>query len=133
MNHPENNLKLSMIFHSMADCYSYLGKEERFRAIAYENVAKMLHNMTEDITLYATDIKTLDKLGGIGESIAEKIIEYLRTGKIKAYENLRKQVPFDLLELMNITGFGPATLKSLHEKKANSNISKDLVLPELKI
>jgi len=130
MNHPENNLKLSMIFHSMADCYSYLGKEERFRAIAYENVAKMLHNMTEDITLYATDIKTLDKLGGIGESIAEKIIEYLRTGKIKAYENLRKQVPFDLLELMNITGFGPATLKSLHENLQIS--SRDELIDAIK-
>lgn len=104
-----------MIFHSMADCYSYLGKEERFRSIAYENVAKMLHNMTEDIATYATDVKTLDELGGIGESIAEKIIEYLRTGKIKTFETLQKQVPFELLELMNITGFGPATLRSLHE------------------
>lgn len=99
----------------MADCYSYLGKEERFRAIAYENAAKMLYNMSKDIASYATDIKTLDELGGIGESIAEKIIEYLHTGRIKTFEKLKKQVPFELLELMNITGFGPATLRSLHE------------------
>lgn len=115
MNHPENNRKLSLIFHSMADCYSYLGKEEHFRAIAYENAAKMLHNMSEDIAGYATDVKTLDALGGIGESIAEKIIEYLHTGRIKTYEKLKTKVPFELLELMSITGFGPATLRTLYE------------------
>ena len=121
MIYPENNTKLASIFHSMADCYSYLGKEERFRAIAYENVAKMLHNMKEDIAGYATDIKTLDEIGGIGESIAEKIMEFLQTGKIKTYEKLKKKVPFELLELMNITGFGPATLRTLHEALHISN------------
>jgi DNA polymerase (family 10) len=87
-----------------------------FRAIAYENVAKTLHNMKEDIADYATDVKTLDEIGGIGESIAEKIIEYLHTGSIKTFELLKKKVPYELLELMDITGFGPATLRVLHDK-----------------
>lgn len=112
----QNNAALASIFHHMADCYRYLGSEERFRAIAYENVAKILHNMKEDIAGYATDVKTLDEIGGIGESIAEKIIEYLHSGKIKTYEQLKKRVPYQLLELMDITGFGPATLKILHDK-----------------
>lgn len=121
MTHPENNTKLSAIFHSMADCYSYLGKEDRFRAIAYENVAKMLHNMNEDISIYATNKNTLDEISGIGESIAEKIIEYLRTGKIKTYEELKNLVPVDLLELMHVNGMGPATLRILHEQLQINN------------
>ncbi len=119
-------MALASIFHLMADCYRYLGNEERFRAIAYENVAKILHNMKEDIADYAADVKTLDAIGGIGESIAEKIIEYLRTGKIKTFERLKKQVPYELLELMDITGFGPATLKTLHETLGISN-REDLI------
>jgi DNA polymerase (family 10) len=118
---PQNNAALANIFHHMADCYSYSGKEERFRAIAYENVAKILHNMKEDIATYATDIKKLDEIKGIGESIAEKIIEYLHTGKIKTFEKLKKLVPYELLELMDITGFGPATLKILHDRLHISN------------
>jgi DNA polymerase (family 10) len=110
----QHNKELSEIFHHMGDCYRYLGKEERFRAIAYENVAKILQNMKEDITEYAADIKSLDAIGGIGESIAEKIIEYLHTHKIKTFEELKKKVPYELLGLMDITGFGPATLKTLH-------------------
>lgn len=109
----------------MADCYSYLGATERFRSIAYENAAKILYNMSEDISLYK-DVKALDALGGIGESIAAKIIEYLRTGKIKAYEQLKQKVPFELLELMNITGFGPATLRTLH-KQLHIKTKDDLI------
>ena len=122
----QNNVALASIFHHMAECYRYLGNDERFRAIAYENVAKTLHNMKEDIAGYATDVKTLDEIGGIGESIAGKIIEYLHTGKIKTFEKLKKQVPYELLELMNITGFGPATLKILHEKLRITN-REDLI------
>lgn len=109
-------MALSSIFHQMADCYRYLEPDERFRAIAYENVSKILHNMKDDIADYASDVKTLDAIGGIGESIAEKIIEYLNTGHIKTFEKLKKKVPFELLELMDVTGLGPATLKILHEK-----------------
>lgn len=116
MKRPKNNMALSSIFHQMADCYRYLGAGDRFRAIAYENVSKVLHNMKEDIATHATDTKTLDSIGGIGESIAEKIIEYLHTGHIKTFDELKKRVPFDLLELMDVTGFGPATLRALHEK-----------------
>ena len=106
---------LATVFHRMADCYRY-GGQDRFRAIAYENVAKILRNMKEDIAVYATDVKTLDAIGGIGESIAKKIIEFQQTGKIRTFEKLKKQVPYKLLELMDIKGFGPATLRVLHEE-----------------
>lgn len=119
--HPQNNMALSYIFHHMADCYRYMGNDNRFRAIAYDKAGKVLSNMKEDIEDYAKDVKTLDEIGGIGESIAKKIIEYLHTGKIKTFEKLKKQVPYELLELMDITGFGPATLKKLHEKLNISN------------
>ena len=115
-DHLQNNAALSSIFFHMADCYRYLGNDNRFRAIAYDKVGKVLTNMKEDIATYAKDVKTLDEIGGIGESIAGKIMEYLHTGKIRTFEQLKKQVPYDLLELMDITGFGPATLKLLHEK-----------------
>ena len=118
---PQNNAALATIFHDMADCYRYLGNEERFRAIAYENISKILWNMKEDISLYAADVKSLDQIGGIGESIAEKIIEYLHSGSIKTFESLKKKLPFELLELMDITGFGPATIRTLHDELQISN------------
>ncbi len=111
----KNNAALSAIFQRMADCYRYLGTDERFRAIAYGNAAKVLGGMKEDISVYAKDVKTLAELEGIGVSIAEKIIEYLKTGQIEGFELLKKRVPFELLELMDVSGLGPATVKALFE------------------
>lgn len=122
----ENNAALASIFHHMADCYRYMGNEERFRATAYENVSRILYNMKEDIASHATDQRSLDAIGGIGESIAEKILEYLQSGKVKTFEQLKKKVPYELLELMDITGFGPATLKILHDELQISS-RKDLI------
>lgn len=121
-----HNRGLAQIFHHMAACYRYLGTEHRFRSLAYEKASKTIEALKEDISNYATDIASLDKLSGIGESIAEKIMEYLHTGKVDTYEQLKKQVPVGLLELMDITGYGPATVKLLHEK-LGVNDRKDLV------
>ncbi len=111
-----HNRELADIFHRMAGCYRYQGPEQRFRTIAYENASRTIQGLKDDVSVYATDVKSLDALSGIGESIAEKIMEYLESGKIKAYEKLKREVPESLLEMMDITGFGPATVRLLHEK-----------------
>lgn len=111
-----HNKELALLFSRMADCYKYLGPEQRFRATAYETASQTLSNMQEPVDTLAPDIKKLDELKGVGESIAEKIVEYLETGKIKTFEKLKKKVPFALLELMDIQSIGPATLRTLHDK-----------------
>ena len=110
-----HNAELAEIFRRMASYYRYKGNDEKFRAIAYDSASRTLNNLKEDITVYAKNEKKLGQLAGIGESIGEKIIEYLRTGKVKTYEQLKKEVPQELLDLMDINGFGPATVKTLHE------------------
>ena len=123
---PRNNRELALLFHQMSDCYRYLGSEERFRSIAYARVARNLQNMHEDIATHAASVKTLDAIGGIGESIAEKILEFLQTGRIAAFETLKKRVPFELLGLLEISGIGPATLRILHER-LHINSREDLI------
>ena len=120
------NHELAAIFHKMSGCYRYLGADQRFRAIAYETASRTLNGLKDDVRIYASGIKSLDKLNGIGESIAEKIIEYIKSGEIETYEDLKKEVPEGLLELMDITGFGPATVKLLHQKCGVCN-REDLV------
>lgn len=111
-----HNKELARIFRQMADCYRYIGPDERFRALAYETASKTLSNMQEPVDELASDFKKLNELKGVGESIAEKIIEYLKTGKIKTFEKLKRQVPFALLELLDVEGIGPSTLRIVHDK-----------------
>jgi DNA polymerase (family 10) len=111
----KTNRQLADIFTRMAQCYRYLGTEQRFRAIAYERAARTVAALPRDISTYATDIASLDRLRNIGEGIAERILEYLQTGRISTWEELKRKVPVPLLDIMDIQGMGPATTKTLHE------------------
>lgn len=119
------NAKLANIFRKMAACYDYLGKEERFRARAYEDAANVLTNMKGQVDAFGDNIKALDELKGIGESIAHKIVEYEHSGRIEAFEKLKKKVPIDLLELMEAEGIGPAIIRKLHDE-LHVNTRKEL-------
>lgn len=121
------NRELAGIFNKMADCYRYIGTEERFRANAYAGAAQTLSNMQESVEELSDDIKQLEDLKSIGKSIAEKIIEYIATGHIQAFDKLKKKVPFQLLELMDIEGFGPATLRLIHEN-LGINTKEELIV-----
>lgn len=119
MDH-KSNKDLSQIFKDLSVIYKYLGGNDRFRALAYEKAAKVLDSLQEDIVIFRNH-HSVDELPGIGEGLSQKIDEFIQTGKIEKYENLKKTVPHELLHLMEITGFGPQSLKQIHnELKINT-------------
>jgi DNA polymerase (family 10) len=109
------NKELAEIFKEMANIYRFHGSEDRFRVRAYDNAARVLNHLQEDVRNYMKNDHLVD-VKGIGESIAEKIREYIETGKIKKYEELKKDVPNDFVDLMEVQGIGPKTLEKLHEE-----------------
>ena len=123
------NKVLSELFYKMAFCYSYLeNNKNSFRARAYENAAKTLNSMKDDVSIYANSINKLDEIKGIGKSIAEKIIEYIKTGKILKLEELQKKIPFDCMNLTNIKGFGPRSLRTLYKTIKFKNRNELLIV-----
>lgn len=87
--------------------------ENVFKIRAYEKAAQTIEYLNRDI---AEEIKSGRKIPGVGESIAEKIKEYLTDGKITYLEELKKEIPEGLLEIMKIPGLGPKRTKILYEK-----------------
>jgi len=57
----------------------------------------------------------LHELPGVGESIAQKIEEIVRTGKLALHEELKAKLPVDLYALTQVEGVGPKTAKLLYE------------------
>ena len=110
-----HNRDLTRIFREMAAIYRFNDGLNRFRALAYDRAARVLGGLEEDISEYAANDR-LEDLRGIGESIAEKIREYLQTGKIAKYETLKTTVPHELLDMMEIRGFGPQSLKKISKE-----------------
>jgi DNA polymerase (family 10) len=109
------NIELAQLFRQMSNAYRFLGKEQRFRSLAYDRAATELTNMKESVERFRFERKALIDMKNIGESIADKIIEYLNSGKIDVWEKLKKQVPVDLLTLLQAEGIGPSTIRLLHD------------------
>ncbi len=108
------NRELAQIFDRMADILEFLG-DNPYRISAYRRVAELIANLSEDIEeLYRSG--KLQKLPGIGASTLLKIEEFLKTGRIKKYEELKKKVPEELIELMDVPGVGPKTLRVAYDK-----------------
>lgn len=111
------NKKLAKIFSGLSAIYRFKGEEHRFRVTAYQKAAHELEHLQEDIRDHMKDDEDdLEEIPGIGESIAEKIREYVKTGKVKKYEKLKKDIPPDFIELLDVKGLGPQTLKTIREK-----------------
>jgi DNA polymerase (family 10) len=58
---------------------------------------------------------TLREIPGIGEDLAKKIAEYLETGKMAFFEDLKKEVPPALVQLVGIPSVGPKTAKAIYD------------------
>jgi DNA polymerase (family 10) len=98
-----------------------------FKPRAYEMASESMAAMGDEIkeAWKRGGVKELKKLPGIGQSIAEKIDEYYRTGKVKEYAAMKKKFPVDMWGLAAIEGVGPKTIRDLYKRLKIKNL-KDL-------
>jgi DNA polymerase (family 10) len=99
------NQEVAEIFARMADILAVLG-ENYHRIMAYrraaENVAALGRPLEE--VWRAGELRTIP---GIGETLAAKIDELMRTGRLEAYEKLKAQVPAGVIDMLLIPDVGP--------------------------
>lgn len=106
----------------------YLEMEDiPFRPRAYEKAGEGVLSLDKDVKeIYEEGgLPALEKIPNVGKSIAEKIEEFLKTGKIKDHEALKKKIPVNLGELRLVEGIGPKKIKVLYQKLKIKNL-KDL-------
>ncbi|MDR7483908.1 MAG: DNA polymerase/3'-5' exonuclease PolX [Armatimonadota bacterium] len=108
------NRAIAERFAQIADMLEIKG-ESIFRINAYRRAARAVESLTEDIAAVAARGE-LTTLPGIGASMAEKIEEFLRTGTMRAYEELAASLPPGLVTLMRVPEVGPKTALLLYEK-----------------
>jgi len=116
------NQQISKLFYNMAE---YLIMDEvPFKPQAYERAARIIEELEEDLSeIYQKrGRRGLLEINGIGQNLADKIEEFIQTGKIKEYENLKKKCPVDLEQLTAVEGLGPKMIKALYEKLKIRNL-----------
>jgi DNA polymerase (family 10) len=108
------NFIIAQMFEKMADSLEFQG-ENPFKVNAYRRAARVILSLTEDIE-DIWRIGNLREIPGVGEGIAKKIDEFLKTGRMKKYEEVISKVPETLIELMRIQGLGAKTLYLINKE-----------------
>jgi len=80
--------------------------ENPFKVRAYRNGARALESLPGDLRTLIEQ-KKLGEVPGIGKALEEKITQLLTTGKMDYFEELRREVPPGVLEMLAIPSFGP--------------------------
>lgn len=117
------NQKLAKIFYEIGDILDAQGVA--FKPFAYKKAAIALDALEMDVEkIYkAGGLPAIKQIPGVGESIAQKIEEYIKTGKIKYFDDLKKNLPINLEEIIAVEGVGPKKAKILYDKLGIKNLN----------
>jgi DNA polymerase (family 10) len=117
---------IAIQFELLADLLEIQGANP-FRIRAYRNAARTISSTSESLSDLVAEKQDLTQFAGIGKDLAKQIEEISTKGQHSALEELRKQIPGGVLDMLRIPGVGPKKvsvffnelgLKSLEDLKA---------------
>jgi len=108
------NLEIAAIFNQIADLLEIQGANP-FRVRAYRKAAMSIEGLTDSIEFIAGQ-GSVRHIPGIGEDLANKIQEYLQTGKMEFHEQLKQEIPVGLIKMVEIPSVGPKTAKLIYDQ-----------------
>ncbi|MBA5874335.1 MAG: DNA polymerase/3'-5' exonuclease PolX [Nitrospira sp. CR1.2] len=107
-----HNADVAAIFEEMADLLEIEGANP-FRVRAYRFAARTMRDLPGEVAEMVARGEDLTSLPGIGDDLAGKILEIIRTGTVAALEAQRSKTPATLTELLRIPGLGPKRVQAL--------------------
>lgn len=115
------NDEVEALLQEYADLISITGGDA-FKARAYEKAARAIGGHYADVS--GLDAAELRKIANVGKSVADKVIEYLRTGRISAVEEVRARIPAGVREMITIPTLGPKKAMTLYQDLRIASIAE---------
>lgn len=106
-----DNRQAASLFKATGDLLQILG-ESRFVVMAYQNAARTIDSLEDDINAVA-EAGGLQDLPRIGKAIAEKIETLLATGSLPIHDEAAAQVPEGVAAMLQVPDVGPKTVQRL--------------------
>jgi DNA polymerase (family 10) len=107
------NNEVEALLQEYADLISITGGDA-FKVRAYEKAARAIGGHHTDVS--RLDTKELRKIPNVGKSVADKVTEYFRTGRISAVEDVRARIPAGVREMIAIPTLGPKKAMTLYRE-----------------
>ena len=111
---PVYNSDVAEIFNRVADLLEIEGANE-FRVRAYRNAARTISTLSDNVADRVKEGEDLTEMEGIGEDLAAKIEEIVKTGDLKQLEEIEQRTPPALAEMLDIAGLGPKRVQKLYK------------------
>jgi DNA polymerase (family 10) len=109
------NAEVARLFRETADLLELQGANA-FRVRAYQNAARTVEELPRPVEeLVRSNGARLTELPGIGEDLAGKIREIVRTGTFRTLRGLQRKTPKGLSALMHVRGLGPKRARALYD------------------
>lgn len=107
------NTQIADLLREVSAAYQAKG-ENRFKIIAYENAATSVEHATSELKDLWEEGK-LDAVPALGESIRKHLDELFKTGRVKHFDDIKKDLPPGMFTLLGIGGLGPKNAFKLAE------------------
>lgn len=120
---PVQNSEIAEIFYEIADLLEIEGANP-FRIRAYRDAARTIEGHPRRINEMIKNDESLQEIPGVGEDLADKIEEIVKTGNLVFYEKLLARTPQSLLKLLDISGLGPKRVQQLYQELDITNIEE---------
>ncbi|MER7512389.1 DNA polymerase/3'-5' exonuclease PolX [Streptomyces lavendulae] len=115
------NDQVEAMLQEYADLIALRGGDA-FKARAYEKAARAVGGHPDDVS--ALDAEGLRDIPHVGRSVADKVLEYLRTGRMSAVDEARASVPAGVRELIAVPGLGPRKAMVLYEELGITSVDQ---------
>jgi DNA polymerase (family 10) len=99
------NRELAETLEAIGDLLEIKG-EVVYKVLAYRKAAESIRSQSRAVQDLWREGE-LRSIPGVGEALATKIDELLRTGKLKFFEELKREVPVTLVEVLRVGDVGP--------------------------
>ncbi|MBV6447709.1 DNA polymerase/3'-5' exonuclease PolX [Nitrosomonas sp.] len=110
---PKHNADIAAVFEEIADLLEIQGANP-FRIRAYRNAARILSELSQEVSRMLEKGEDLTELPGIGDDLAGKIKEIVSSGHCSLLDRLHAELPPAITELLKIPGLGPKRVKALY-------------------
>ncbi len=104
------NKQIASLFNELADLMELQG-ENPFKIRSYRSVYRKFRQLAEPLS--EMSFPELQGLQGVGDAIANKVIELNENGEMSTLERYRSQTPEGVRDMLKLKGFGPKKIKLL--------------------
>jgi DNA polymerase (family 10) len=117
-----DNRPLAETFEAIADLLEIKG-EVVYKVIAYRRAAESIRAQSRAVSDLWKEGQ-LRSIPGVGEAIATKIDELMRTGKMGFFETLKREVPITLVDMLRVGDVGPKKVARFWKELGITNLTQ---------